>query len=143
MQNNIRSFSEAFGKSLLELRRELEAEHLRQRLTGVLDEIAAPQVMRDELLGRVTRLTDSLQADPTVFTAQLANTGSRVLSSVAELTAAQPELQDSANVKVLQQIAQQYVASGTATSADAELKMYNRTGTSSGSKISTVIARRA
>jgi hypothetical protein len=141
VQNNIRSFLEGFGKSLLELRREIEAEHLRQRLTGVLNEMQAPQATRDELLGRVTRLTDSLQADPTVFTAQLANTGSRVLTSVAELAAAKPELGESANVRMLQEIAQQYVASGTATSADAELKIYNRTGTSSGSKISTVIRR--
>lgn len=143
VQDNIRNFSEAFGKSLLELRREIEAEHLRQRLTGVLDEVQAPQATRDDLLGRVGRLTESLQADPTAFTSQLANTGSRVLTTVAEFVAAQPDLQTSANVQVLQQIAQQYVASGTATSADAELKIYNRTGTSSGSKISTVLSRRA
>lgn len=142
VQDNVRRFSEAFGRSLLEFRRELEAEFLRQRLTGALDELGAPQATRDELLGRIGQLSGSLQAESTVFTAQLANTGSRVLTSVAELATARPEVADSPNIRVLQQVAQQYVTSGTATSADAELKMYNRTGTASGGKISTVVSRR-
>ena len=142
VQDNVRRFSEAFGRSLLEFRRELEAEFLRQRLTGALDELGAPQATRDELLGRIGQLSGSLQAESTVFTAQLANTGSRVLTSVAELATARPEVADSPNIRVLQQVAQQYVTSGTATSADAELKMYNRTGTASGGKISSVVSRR-
>ena len=141
VQGNMRNFSEAFGKSLLELRREVEAEALRQRLEGVLTEAQAPQATRDELLGRVGRLSESLQADPSVFTGQLANAGSRVLSTMAELTTANPALQDSPNVQALQRVAQQYVVSGTATNADAELKIYNRTSTAAGSKISTVTRR--
>ena len=141
VQDNIRSFSEAFGKSLLELRRELEAEVLRQRLTGMLDEAQAPQATRDDLLGRVNRLSDALQADPTVFTGQLANTGSRLLSTMADLTTANPALQNSVNVQVLQRVAQQYVTSGTVTNADSELKIYNRTGSATGSKLSTVTRR--
>lgn len=141
VQDNVRRFTEAFGRSLLEFRRELEAEFLRQRLTNALDELGAPQATRDELLGRVTLLNTSLQADPTVFTAQLANTGNRVLTTMAELTTARPEAATSPNIRVLQQVAQQYVASGTATSADAELKIYNRTGSASGGKVSTVVSR--
>ena len=142
VQDNVRRFSEAFGKSLLEFRRELEAEFLRQRLTGALDELGASQATRDELLGRVTLLNSALQAESTVFTAQLANTGNRVLTTVAELATARPEVASSPNIQVLQQVAQQYVTSGTATSADAELKMYNRTGTASGGRIASVVARR-
>jgi hypothetical protein len=142
VQDNVRRFSEAFGKSLLEFRRELEAEFLRDRLTGALDELGAPQATRDELLGRVTQLRTSLQAEPTVFTAQLANTGNRVLTTMAELTTARPEAAASPNIQVLQQVVQQYVTSGTATSADAELKLYNRTGIASGGKISSVVSRR-
>lgn len=142
VQDNIRSFSEAFGRSLLELRREIEMENFRQRLTGMLDEAQAPQATRDDLLERVNRLGLSLQADPTVFTGQLASAGNRVLSTVAELTTTQPALQDSANVKVLQQLAQQYIVSGTATNADAELKIYNRTGTATGGKLANVVGRR-
>jgi hypothetical protein len=137
VQDNMRRFAEAYGRSLLEFRRELEAEFLRQRLSNALDELGAPQATRDELLGRVRQLNASLQAETTVFTAQLANTGSRVLTTVAELTTAKPELRATANTQVLQQVAQQYVASGTLTNADAELKLYNRTGSAAGGKMTT------
>jgi hypothetical protein len=141
VQQNIRNFSEAFGRSLLELRRELEAEHFRRVVTTVLDVAQAPQATRDDLLGRVTRLTESFQADPSVFTTQLSTTGSRVLSVVAEIVSAQPNLQNSPAVQKVQQIAQQYTASGTATTADTELRIYNRTNTAAGGKLTTVVAR--
>lgn len=142
VQDNVRRFSEAFGRSLLELRREIETEFFRQRVTGALDELGATQATRDDIIGRVSRLTESLQADPTVFTSQLANAGNRVLAAVTELAAAQPEAaSSSANVQLVRQVTQQYITSGTATSADAELKMYGRTGSASGSKISSVIRR--
>jgi hypothetical protein len=141
VQQNIRAFSEAFGKSLLELRRELEAEHFRRVLTGVLDEAQAPQATRDDLLGRVGRLSETLQADPAVFTSQLNNAGSRVLGAVAEMVAANPALGGSAQVQKVQAIAQQYTVSGTATSADGELKIYNRTNTAAGGKLGAVLRR--
>jgi len=125
----------------LELRREIETEFLRQRVTGALDELGATQATRDDIIGRVTQLNHSLQADPTVFTAQLANTGNRVLAAVTELSVAQPEAATSANVQMVRQITQQYIVSGTATSADAELKMYGRTGSASGPKMSNLIGR--
>ncbi|MDM0110701.1 hypothetical protein QTI66_00990 [Variovorax sp. J22R133] len=139
VQQNMRNFSEAFGKSLLELRRELEAEHFRRVLTGVLDEAQAPQATRDDLLGRVGRLSETLQADPAVFTSQLNNTGSRVLGAVADMVAANPALGASAQVQKMQAIAQQYTVSGTTTTADNELKIYNRTNTASGGKLGTVL----
>jgi hypothetical protein len=141
VQQNIRNFTEAFGRSLLELRREIEAEHFRRVVTSVLDEAQAPQSTRDELLGRVGRLNDSLQAEPAVFTGQLATASGRVLSAVAEMVTSQPELQESVNVKKVQQIAQQYLVSGTATTAGNELKIYNRTNTAAGSKFVTAIGR--
>jgi len=139
VQQNIRSFSDAFGRSLLELRRELEAELLRRVLTGVLDEAQAPQTTRDDLLGRVGRLSESLQADPAIFTGQLSNTGNRVLGAVAEMVAANPALAASAQVQRAQAIAQQYATSGIATRQDAELKIYNRTNTAAGGKLGTVL----
>lgn len=141
VQDNVRNFSEAFGRSLLELRRELESEHFRRVLTSVLDEAQAPQATRDDLLGRVARLDDALQADPVVFTSQLATTGSRALSVVADFVTANPQLQDSANLQKLQSVAQQYAVSGSATTADGELRLYNRTNTAAGKKLTTVIGR--
>ena len=141
VQQNIRAFTEAFGRSLVELRRELEAENLRRVVADVLDEAQAPQATRDDLLGRVGRLTDSLQADPSIFTSQLANTGGRVLSAVADMVTARPELQASPTVQKVQSLAQQYTTSGTQTSADNELKIYNRTTTAAGGKLNTVFRR--
>lgn len=142
VQDNVRRFSEAFGRSLLEFRRELEAEFLRQQLAGALDDLGASPTTRTDLIDRVTTLKGALQADPTVFTAQLANTGNRVLNTMAELQAAQPERPVTANIRIVQQVMQQYVTSGAVTSADAELKMYNRTGSTAGGKIAGAIARR-
>ena len=141
VQQNIRNFSEAFGRSLLELRRELEAEHFRRVITSALDDAQAPQTTRAEILTRVDRLQESFQADPSVFTGQLANTGNRVLTAVAELATSRPEVQNSPNVQRAQQIAQQYVTTGTATNADNELKLYNRTGTAAGGKFTNVVRR--
>jgi hypothetical protein len=141
VQQNLRNFSDAFGRSLLELRRELEAELFRRVLTGVLDEAQAPQATRDDLLGRVGRLTDTLQADPSVFTSQLGNAGSRVLGAVADMVTANPALANSAQVQKLQAIGQQYTLAGTATNADSELKIYNRTNTAAGGKLGAVLNR--
>jgi hypothetical protein len=139
VQQNIRSFSEAFGKSLLELRREVESNYFRGVLTNALDAAQAPQATRDDLLGRVGALTETLQADPSVFTGQLTNTGNRTLSVMADFIAAQPALQNDPAVQKVQQVAQQYVASGRATTADNELKIYNRTTTTAGGKLPTAV----
>jgi hypothetical protein len=141
VQENIRNFTEAFGRSLLEWRRELETESIRTIVTSVLDEAQAPQATRDELLGRVTRLTESVQADPTIFTGQLVNASNRALAVVNDFIAAKPELANSANVQALQSVAQVYSNAGTATKADTELKIYNRSGSALGSKFSKVVAR--
>jgi hypothetical protein len=139
VQQNIRNFAEAFGKSLLELRREIEANYFRGVLSSALDAAQAPQATRDDLLGRVGQLSETLQADPSVFTGQLANTGNRTLSVMADFIAAQPALQNDPAIQKVQQVAQQYVASGKATTPDNELKIYNRTSTTAGGKLPTVL----
>lgn len=142
VQGNVRSFTEAFGKSILEFRRELEAAHFRNVVTGVLDLAQAPQATRDDLLGRVDRLTESLSADPSVFTAQLSSAGNRVLSEMATLITANPELQANPLVAKTQEIAQSYVMGGVATSAAKELGIYARSATAvSGGKFGSLLKR--
>src|SRR3954468_9836997 len=53
VQENIRRFAEAYGRSLLELRREVETAHLRQKADEVLDLAVAPQQVRDTLHNRI------------------------------------------------------------------------------------------
>ncbi len=142
VQGNVRSFSEAFGKSLLEFRRELEAEHFRKVITGMLDVAQAPQATRDDLLGRVDKLKGLLTVDPSLFTAQLANAGSRVLSEVAALVVAKPEIMSDPAVAQTQQTAQAYVQGGIATNAAAELGIYARSGAATGrGKLDVVLNR--
>jgi hypothetical protein len=140
VQQNLQNFAQSFGQSLLQLQREIETENLRQTLTSVLDQAQAPQATRDDLLGRVSSLNNVTQADPSVFTSQLSNTGNRVLSVVADLVTAKPDLASNPQVQKVQKIAQQYSTSGTAATVDSELKLYNRT-TSVGNKLTTVIGR--
>jgi hypothetical protein len=141
VQDNLQNFAQSFGQSLLQFQRELETETLRQTLTGVLDAAQAPQATRDDLLGRVAKLSDATQADPSVFTSQLASTGNRVLSVVADLVTAQPALQNDPNVQKMQQVAQQYSTAGTATTAATEMNIYRRTTSVSGNKLATVIGK--
>lgn len=142
VQGNIRSFTESFGRSLLEFRRELEALHFRRQLNDALVAAQTPQGKRDELLGRVDRLTDSLSADPAVFTAQLSSASSRVLVEMADIVTAKPDLQGNPAVQKTQQIAQAYVATGTVTSAASELGAYNRTGAAAGGKLGSTFGGR-
>lgn len=141
VQENIRNFADAFGKSLLEFRRDLEAEHLRQVLTGVLDQAQAPPDIRTDILGRITKLKESLQAEPIVFTTQLANTGNRVVSAVGDLVAQNPALGEHPEVQRALLLAGQYATSGAAKNADTELKIYNRTNTAAGGKLGVVLGR--
>jgi hypothetical protein len=141
VQQNLQNFAQAFGQNLLQLQRELETENLRQTLTTALDQAQASQAVRDDLLGRVSSLNNVTQADPSVFTSQLSNTGNRVLSAMAGLVTAQPALATNPAVQKVQQISQQYVTGGTAVTADSEMKIYTRTTSAAGNKLSTVLGK--
>jgi hypothetical protein len=141
VQTNLTNFAQAFGQALLQVEREFETVNLRQSLTAALDQAQAPQATRDDLLARVDTLSSSIQADPSAFTAQLSNTGNRMLTSISSLITANPALANDASVQKAQQIATQYATSGTATSAAAELNIYKRTTSVSGNKLATALNR--
>ncbi len=127
VQDNIRSVMESFGKSLLELRREIETDLLRRVVTSVLDEAQAPDSTRTDVLTRIDNLADRLKADPAVYTTELSLTGNRLLGVANDLITARPDLANSANVKLLQGVSQVYATAGTQTKADNELKVYGST----------------
>ena len=127
VQDNIRSVMESFGKSLLELRREIETDLLRRVLTSVLDEAQAPATTRTDVLTRVDNLAERLKADPAAYTTELSLTGNRLLAVTNDLITANPALANSANVKLLQGVSQVYATAGTQTKADNELKVYGAT----------------
>jgi hypothetical protein len=135
VQDNIRNVMESFGKSLLELRREFEAEMLRRLVLNTLDEAQAPEATRTDLLNRVNVLTAKLKADPSVYTNELSLAGNRFLAATNDLISARPELANSDNVKLLQGVSQVYATAGTQTKPDNELKLYGRTSAISGGRL--------
>jgi hypothetical protein len=135
VQDNIRRFSEAFGRSLLELRREIETENFRRIVTGVLDQAQATPNIRAEIFTRLDDLASRTQSESPVFTQKLSSTGDRALALVNELAVTQPDpdaFLGSATVATLTNIAQQYAQTGATTQADREMQLYQRTASVSG-----------
>ncbi len=132
VQGNIRRFSEAFGKSLLELRRDVESQNLRKNITDVLDQAGAATAVRDRVLRRVTDLEQSIQQPTNVFSSKLAATGNVLLREVNDLAVAQGDNADTflagPAVKAVLGTATQFSQAGGQTSAEEELGTYQRTG---------------
>jgi hypothetical protein len=145
VQDNLRNYVEAFGRSILELRREIEAGTLRQRVLDVVTKGGASAEIRDRLLNHVDALEGTLQADTTVFTQKLSQTGSALLTDINQLATQQQDggaafLADP-QVKALTAMAGNYLDAGTQTRPEAELKTYQRTTTTGGAKLAGVFAR--
>jgi hypothetical protein len=133
VQENLRRFAEAYGKSLLELQREIEVEKLRKDASAALDAAGANQSTRDRVLGRIDTLERAGHSDTTVFTQQLSSTGQVLLTTVNDLANSQGEgageyLRHPAVQSVLQS-ARTYFDRGTQTSPEAELVTYRASGT--------------
>lgn len=147
VQGNIRRFAEAFGRSLLELRREIETANLRKTVNDVVDlaPIDAQQVVRDRLLARVTDLETTVGADTPTFTQKLASAGNVMLSEVNELAVAAgagaDDFRAQAPVQVLLNTARSYQEAGTQVQPEAELQTYIRTTRVTGGQFLNVVGR--
>jgi hypothetical protein len=145
VQDNMRKFAESFGRSLLELRREIETENLRTQVTDVLDRANADADTRTALLGRLTELETSVQADTINFTRKLSTTGSVLLNTVNELAVAQGANADTflnePSVQKLTGVARQYADAGTQTKAEGELLTYQKSTSVGGPKLGAIIGR--
>lgn len=136
VQGNMQNFAQAFGRSLLELRREIETENLRQRITEVMTLGGATAAQTTRATSRIDELTTLIQTDTPQFTQKLTNVGNLLLSQVNEIAVAKGADADTflANpaVQTLNTMARQYSESGVQTSAGAELLTYQRTTTATG-----------
>ena len=142
VQANLRSFAEAFGRSLLELRREIETGTLHQRLDDVLTKGNAGATVRERLTTKVTDLQSALQGDTPLFSQKLASTGSLILTEVNQLATQQQDggtaFLNDPGVKQLLAMSSNYLDAGTQTKTDAELQTYRRTTSTGGSKLAGV-----
>jgi hypothetical protein len=146
VQENLRRFAEAFGRSLLEFRRELETAYLHQHVRDVYTLAEAPTEMRTQILTRVTELQTTLQADTPTFTQKLASTGNVLLTQINELAVQQGTGADAFRaqpaVKALIDTARNYSEAGTQVKAESELATYRRTTTAAGPKLMGVLGSR-
>lgn len=136
VQGNIRRFAESFGRSLVELRRDIENQHLRRSVTEVLDRAGAEATVRERLLARVTELETITESATPTFTSKLSSTGMVLLTEVNQLAATQGEAADTflgdPVVRKLVTTATAYVESGTQSHVEAELGTYQRTTRAAG-----------
>lgn len=139
VQGNLRSFADAFGKSLLQLQREIETEHLRKNAIDVLDAAGANQSIRDRVLGRLDDLRLNLQSDPITFTQKLSLAGDVILTETNTLAQAQGANADAfrarPDVQNLTGAAREYSDAGVQTKAEGELNTYKRTSALVGMKL--------
>jgi hypothetical protein len=131
VQGNIRRFVESFGKSLLELRRDIETQRLRHNVEDVLVAAGANDAVRTRLIGRVANLEQVLQADTSLFTRTLTLAGNQFLTEINELATQQGAAAETflqrPEVVQLTTTAQSYVQAGTQVRPEAELATYNKT----------------
>jgi hypothetical protein len=132
VQGNVRRFTTAFGRSLLELRRDIENENLRRATTNMLDVAGVVGEDRGRILARVDDLELSLHATPVEFTSKLAATGTVLAAEVNRLAQAQGADADAFlarnEVKQVMVLAQEFAVSGGRLGAEEELDTYRRTG---------------
>jgi hypothetical protein len=145
VQGNIRRFAEAFGRSLLELRREIETANLRRTINDVID-LAPAEVQpaaRERLLGRIEDLRATVPSDTPTFTQKLSSAGNLVLSEVNELAvAAGAGADDFRNQPVVQTLvntARSYQEAGTQVRPENELQTYLRTTRTTGGQLTNLI----
>ncbi len=135
VQGNLRRFAESFGRSLVELRRDIENQNLRRKVETVLDKAGARQDVRDRVFRRVDDLEAGLQQTTPVFSAKLASVGINLQRELAELAVAQEQpdtfLADT-DVQSLMLTATHYADAGGQTRVEEELGTYIRTSAVAG-----------
>lgn len=85
VQGNIRRFTDSFGRSLVELRREIESQNLRRRVTDVLDRGGATTDVRERVIDRISDLEMATQVPTGVWTTTIANHGNAMIREILEL----------------------------------------------------------
>jgi len=138
VKEDVRKFSEAFGRSMLELRRDLEITNLRRDAASILDAGAASAETRERVNVRLADLERAIQSDTRVFTGRLAGTGDTLLTVINELAAARGGEADAflarEDVKTVTAVSRQYTEAGVQSRAETELHTYERAAAATGGK---------
>ncbi|MCU0300138.1 MAG: hypothetical protein MUF35_00855 [Candidatus Nanopelagicales bacterium] len=142
VQGNIQRFTESFGRSLLELRRELESENLRKRLDLVLDRAGASTAVRERIGSRIGDLEVSAQAPTPAWANRMASHGNALTREILELANEQGEPDEFLalpEVSGTLQLLEGFAAAGGQTKAEQELALYRQTAARTGTPLRTVL----
>ena len=142
VQGNLRRFADAFGQSLLELRREIETQKVKKQANDMLSLAGANETSRQRVNDLILDLEGSVQANPFIYTSKLANLGGTLLTTINELAEEQDDSDTFLNNDVVKDVsasASQYHQSGRQSNAESELNVYRRSASSSGGKTLPII----
>lgn len=142
VQGNILRFTDAFGRSLVELRREIESQNLRRRITEVLDRGQAEPVVRDRVLTRITELESATLVPTASWTNQISQHGNAMIREVLELANAQAGGADTflatPEVSTTMTVLQNFAGAAGQTRPEEELGIYRRGTATVGPALFTV-----
>jgi len=141
VQGNIQRFSESFGQSLLELRRDLESQQIRKRLDLVLDAGAASAALRDRVGIRFDDLVAATTTSTSRWSTTLANQSNALQREVLELALEQDQPDEFLATPAVTQTLEllgSFSGAGGQVRAEDELSTYRRAGITAGSAISTI-----
>ncbi|HVE70033.1 MAG TPA: hypothetical protein VNI54_01595 [Thermoanaerobaculia bacterium] len=134
VQGNLRAFAEAFGKTVLEIRRRFEVDQIRKNTEDVLSMHDVPPATKKDLFERIDKLQLNAQKDTPQYTQQLANVSAALLDQINEIAVQKGEggadfLADK-RVAALSERTKTYRSAGTQTRAENELLVHQRSAQS-------------
>lgn len=128
VQGNIVRFSEAFGRSLLELKREIETAKLRRKVN---DNIVVKDPTRGKrILDRIDELDILIQQPSVTYTPKLVSVSQLILTDIQEIATNEGDGADAflaeAGIKELTERTAQHASAGSTIKPENELRMYER-----------------
>jgi hypothetical protein len=132
VQLNIVNFTEAFGKTLVELQRAIEFDKLKADADDVLSQPSIPQKDKDTILSHLNLVKGALQSDPVRFTQQLSALGGMLHTAINTAAVTHAELLDRPSAARIIQRADTYTSFGVQTRPASELQIYRQVRTKTG-----------
>ncbi len=132
VQENLRRFAEAYGQSLLEIRRELEAQKLSAKTESALAEVNVDPAVKKNLRDRIEELTAAVQTPSPVFTGKLVQVSRNIQEAIQEAAISNPAVLDKTEVQQLMVVAEHYTVAGKQIKGETELNNYRAATSKSG-----------
>jgi hypothetical protein len=132
VQENLRRFAEAYGQSLLEIRRELETQKLQAQTNAALVGVEIDASVKKTLTDNMDDLKAALQDPSPVFTGKLAQVSRHIQDTVQAAAQKTPAILDKPEVKQLLQVADHYSTAGRQVKGESELISYRAATSKSG-----------